>query len=135
MTTPKCRAPVKNLQVGSPMQVIAVDILGLLPKSSNGNQYILVPGDYFTRWMEAYAIPNQKAYTVAQKLTEEMFLRFSPPEQLHSDHGRQFESILVAEIWKVRGIKKTGTTSYHPQQDGMMDRFKRTIISFIVNSH
>ena len=50
------------------MQIVAVDILGSLPKSSNENQYILVAGDYFTRWMEAYAIPNQEADTVAQKL-------------------------------------------------------------------
>jgi len=131
MTTPKYRAPLKNVQVGSPMQVVAVDILGPLPKSSNGNQYILVAGDYFTRWMEAYAIPNQEADTVAQKLTEEMFLRFSPPEQLHSDQGRQFESILVAEICKVLGIKKTRTTPYHPQGDGMVERFNRTLISLL----
>ena len=54
--------------------------------------------------MEGYAIPNQEADTVAQKLMEGMFLRFSPPEQLHLDHGRQFESILVVEICKVLGI-------------------------------
>ncbi len=131
MTTPKYKAPLKNVQVGSPMQVVAVDILGPLPKSSNGNQYILVAGDYFTRWMEAYAIPNQEADTVAQKLTEEMFLRFSPPEQLHSDQGRQFESILVAEICKVLGIKKTRTTPYHPQGGGMVERFNRTLISLL----
>jgi len=41
----------------------------------NGNQYVLVAGDYLTRWMEAYAIPNQEAETVARKLTEEMFFR------------------------------------------------------------
>ena len=135
MTTPKYKAPLKNVQVGSPMQVVAVDILGPLPKSSNGNQYILVAGDYFTRWMEAYAIPNQEADTVAQKLTVEMFLRFSPPEQLHSDQGRQFESILVAEICKVLGIKKTRTTPYHPQGGGMVERFQSHPYQSTVNNH
>ena len=84
MPTPKRKAPLQNMQVGSPMQVVAVDILGPLPKSSTGNQYILVAGDYFTKWMEAYAIPNQEAETVARVVTEEMFLRFSPPEQLRT---------------------------------------------------
>ena len=49
------------------MQIIAVDILGPLPKTGNGNCYVLVATDYDTRWVEAYAIPDQGASTVAQK--------------------------------------------------------------------
>ena len=63
-----------------------MDILGPLPESEAGNSYIMVVGDYFTRWMEAFAIPNQEATTVAEKLVE-VFMRFSIPEQLHSDQG------------------------------------------------
>ena len=74
---------------GFPMQVIAADILGPLPESTAGNLYILVVGDYFTKWLEDYAIPNQEAITVAQKLVDQLFSRFSPPEQLHSDQGKQ----------------------------------------------
>jgi len=74
------------------MQIVAVDILGTLPESTNGNSYILVVGDYFTRWMEVYAIRNQEATTVAQKLVDEIFCWFSTPKQLHSDQGSQFES-------------------------------------------
>ena len=69
------------------MQLVAVDILGPLPESPAGNSYVLVAGDYFTRWMEAYPIPNQEAITVAKKLTDELFCSFSLPEQLHSDQG------------------------------------------------
>ena len=64
----------------------------------------LVVVDYFTRWTEAYAIPNQEATTVAKKLLDEMFFRFSPPEQLHSDRGRQFESNLITELCKLLNI-------------------------------
>lgn len=73
------------------MQIVAVDILGPLPETENKNSYILVVDDYFTRWMEAYAIHNQKATTVAQKLVDELFCRFSTPEQLQTDQGSQFE--------------------------------------------
>eukprot|EP00731_Ephydatia_muelleri_P033767 Em0037g31a len=51
---PKQRASLQSILVGQPMQLVAVDILGPLPESGNGNSYILVVGDYFTRWMEAY---------------------------------------------------------------------------------
>ena len=80
------------------MHIMVVDILGPLPKTKDGNVYVLVAADYFTRWVEAYPTPNQEAVTVAQKLVDEMFCRFSTPEQLHSDQGHQFESDLIAEV-------------------------------------
>ena len=58
----------------------------------------MVAVDCFTRWVEVYALRNQKATTVAKKPVDEMFCRFSPTEQLHSDQGRQFESELLKEI-------------------------------------
>ena len=94
-SAPHNRAPLHTIQSGYPMQIAAVDIVGPFPDSPNGNRYILVAMDYFTRWAEVYAIPNQEASTVAEKLVNEFFLRFSPPEQLHSDQGRQFESSLM----------------------------------------
>ena len=97
MPNPKPRAPLVSVQAGYPMQMVATDILGPLPESSSGNSYILVAADYFTQWVEAYPIPSQEAVVVARRLVNEMFCRFSPPEQLHSDQGRQFESHLLAE--------------------------------------
>ena len=113
------------------MQLVSIDILGPLPESDAGNTHILVVEDYFTHWMEAYPIPNQEATTVAKKLTDGFFFRFSPPEQLHSDQGRQFESQLIAEICKLLGIKKTHTTAYHPQSDGLVERFNRTLLGML----
>lgn len=132
--TQKARAPLQNIKVGCPAQLTAVDIVGPLPESDAGNRYILVVGDYFTRWVEAYAIPNQEAVTVAKKLTDEYFFRFSPPEQLHSDQGRQFESELVAEVCKLLGIHKTRTSPYHPQSDGMIERFNRTMLNMLATA-
>ena len=128
---PKRKAPLQPVTVGYPMQLVAVDILGPLPESPKGNSYLLVAGDYFTRWMEAYPIPNQEASTVAKTLTNELFLRFSPPEQLHSDQGRQFEAQVLAEVCRLLNIKKTRTTPYHPQSDGLVERFNRTLLSML----
>ena len=68
--TPKARAPLKSVRPGYPLQIVAMDIVGPFPEAPSDNTYILV-ADYFTRWMEAYAIPNQEAVTVARKLTNE----------------------------------------------------------------
>lgn len=110
---------------------MAVDLLGPLPESNNGNSYVLVVGDYCSKWMEALPVPNQEAPTVAEKLVDEVFLQFSPPEQLHSNQGRQFESVLIAEVCKLLQIRKTRTTPYHPQCDGLVERFNRTLISML----
>ena len=132
--THRGRATLQPIAVGYPLQLVACDILGPLPRSSNGNCYLLVVADYFTRWMEAYPIPNQEASTVAQVLTKEFFLRFSPPEQLHSDQGRQFEADVLKEVCKLLGIQKTRTTPYHPQSDRLVERFNRTLLSMLATS-
>ena len=119
--TPKSRVPLQTITVDSPMQLVAVDILGLPPESPAGNSYVLVAGDYFTCWMESYPIPNQEAIIIAKKLTE-LFCRFSLPEQLHLDKGRQFESELLLHLHKILNLKKTRTTPYHPQSDGLIER-------------
>lgn len=131
---PKNRAPLQTIEIGYLMQVVAVDIIGPFLESQAGNSYILVADDYFSKWMEAYPIPNQEASTVAQKLVDEFFCRFSTPEQLHSDQGKQFESELLKEICTILNIAKTRTTAYHPQCDGLVERFNRTLLSMLATT-
>ena len=131
---PKPSAPLKPISVGNPMQLVAVDLLGPLPLSQTGNSYILVAADYFTKWCEAYPLPNMEAVTIADKLVNEMFFRFSPPESLHSDQGRQFDGCLLKEICRILQIKKTRTSPYHPQCDGLVERFNRTLLTMLATS-
>ena len=125
------RSPLGTITASYPTQIMAVDIVGPFPASDQGNSFIMVVGDYFSRWMEALPIPNQEASTVADKLVDEVFLRFSAPEQLHSDQGRQFESQLIQEVCKLLHISKTRTTPYHPQSDGLVERFNKTLLAML----
>ena len=63
------------------MEMVAVDIMGPFPQNENRNCYILVAVDHFTKWLEAWAIPNQEAKTIAQKLLDEMFLHLFLPDR------------------------------------------------------
>ena len=121
------RAPLQVYNVGAPMERVAMDILRPLPVSNRGNKYILVVGDYFSKWTESYAIPNQEAATVAKVFVEEFVCRYGVPLQVHTDQGRNFEANLFQQMCKHLGADKTRTTAFHPQSDGMIERFNRTL--------
>ena len=71
---------------------------------------------------------------MARKLTDEFFFRYSIPEQLHSDQGRNFESQVIGEVCNLLGVDKTRTTPYHPQSDGLVERFNRTLLDMLATA-
>ncbi|GFV08795.1 retrovirus-related Pol polyprotein from transposon 412 [Trichonephila clavipes] len=113
--------------LAAPFERIAFDILGPLPRSSDGNKHILVVMDYFTKWTEAYLISNQEASNVAQ--IQHWISRFGVPLQLHSDQGRNFDYAVRKTLYEILGIDKTRATTLHPQSDGMVERFNQTILN------
>ena len=125
--TKKPRAPLQQFPVGCPLERVAMDILGPLPRSHSENKYILVVVDCFTKWTEAYAIPNQEATTIAKTLVVEFICRYGAPMQILTDQGRQFESLLFTEICTLLDIDKTRTSSFHPQTNGLVEGFNRTL--------
>lgn len=129
----KNKAPLQRYRVGAPIERVAMDILGPLPETDNGNKYVLVVGDYFTKWIESYPLPDQEAETVARVLVQEFICRYGIPRELHSDQGRNFESNVMAEICRMLGIKKTRTCPLHPQGDGFIERFNRTLLSMVTS--
>uniref|UniRef100_A0A3P9JI01 Integrase catalytic domain-containing protein n=1 Tax=Oryzias latipes TaxID=8090 RepID=A0A3P9JI01_ORYLA len=124
-------APMQTLVPSRPFERVALDILGPLPETPNKNKYILVIGDYFSKWTEAFPLPNQEAQSIAKVLTEEWVCRFGAPRSIHSDQGRNFESTLFKELCSLLSIHKSRTTPYHPQSDGLVERFNRTLLSML----
>ena len=118
---------MQQYNVGAPFERIAIDVAGPFPASDRGNKYLLVVMDYFTKWPEVYAVPNQESRTIADCLVEELFCRFGVPLELHTDQGRNFESNLLREVLERLGIHKTRTTPLHPQSDGMVERYIKTL--------
>ncbi|GBM71554.1 Retrovirus-related Pol polyprotein from transposon 412 [Araneus ventricosus] len=85
--------------------------------------------DFSTKWLEAIPIPYQEASTVAEELVRAWISRYGVPMILHSDQGTNFNSALFTEFCKLLGILKTRTTALHPESDGMVEKFNRTILN------
>lgn len=88
----KSKGQMKTYVIGEPLERISLDILGPVTRSYNGNKYILVVTDYFTRFAEAYSLQDIEASTVADKLLTEFICRYGVPQQIHTDQGSQFTS-------------------------------------------
>ena len=129
--TKKWKASMQKYNVGAPFERVALDMLGPFPKSDKGNKYLLVVGDYFSKWLEAVPVPDQEAATVANAFIDRIVSIFGVPVLLHTDQGSNFESTLFKEVCRILGIQKTRTTPLHPQSDGMVERGNRTINNMI----
>ncbi len=124
--------PVQRQVTTQPLQCVALDILGPLdPRTDSGNKYILVIVDYFTKWLCAVPMVDQRAETCAAAFVAEFVCHFGIPGQLHSDQGRQFESALWDEMCKLLHITKTRTTALHPQGDEQAERSVKTVTAVL----
>ena len=124
---PRPRWPMQPLPViPIPFYMAGVDIVGPLKRTRQGNKYILVAIDYYTRYMEAIAMKNQEAETVAKAL-EDIFSRHGLPGILLTDQGANFQSKLVKSMCQMFNIDQRKTTAYHPQTNGLCERFNQTL--------
>ena len=103
-----------------------LDIVGPL-SLSEGYSYILTVIDRFTRWPEAVPIPNIEAGTVAKAFVNIWVSRFGVPSTITTDRGSQFESALWKHLMQLLGCTRVRTTARHPQSNGMVERFHRTL--------
>ena len=130
---PQCRKrhSMKSYIMGGRFERIASDISGPYPTSVQGNTYILVVGDYFTKLTELYPLSNITASTVADYLFRGWIKRYGCPKEIHSDQGRLFESAIFREVCALLQIGKTRTSPLHPRPDGMVERTNRSMYNIL----
>lgn len=124
--------PVGTLPIPSyPFEIVAVDFAGPITPAIDGFKYLLVFMDYFTKWAIVVPTKNQDAETVAKALLDQVICKYGAPAQLLSDRGQAFLSKMMTELYIWLNIKKINTTAYHPQTNGMVERFNGTLITIL----
>eukprot|EP00795_Rhopilema_esculentum_P005376 gene5376-551_t len=129
-TKPATKTPLKSIETERPLQIVAMDFVGPLPKSDQGNQYALVLVDHFTRWPVVYPVEDTEAETVARSLRDFIHC-YGCPEELLSDRGSQFTSKLVKALCKQLGVKKIFTCSFRPSTNGLNEHLNGTLFNAV----
>lgn len=119
------RPPIASFPVPTArFEHVHIDIVGPLPEIK-GMRYILTCIDRFSRWPEAVPLDNIEADTIARSFIHLWVARFGVPTKVTTDQGRQFESQLFGKLEKLLGFTRQRTTAYHPQANGLVERFHR----------
>ena len=136
MSCPQCAIVNSSSRVNKPLlhpipvqcvfQIFGVDVMDL-PRTEAGNKHVVVFQDFLSKWPFVFPVHDQKAVCIARLLAEEVIPPVGVPEALLSDRGTNLLSHLMRDVCEMLGIMKLNTTAYHPQCDGMVEHFNRTL--------
>ena len=127
----RSKAPMKVYRIGAPGERIALDIMGPFSETDAKNKWILVIGDYFTKYKVSVPLPDISAITISEALIANWISYFGCPLECHSDQGAQFTGAVFRETCKLLGIEKTRTTVGRPQSDGMIENANQALCNML----
>ena len=105
-----------------------MDVVGYLPCTKSGNNFLLVVMDYATKWPEAFVLRNVTTETVVHCLVD-MTARIAMPEELLFDNGSNFMSKVIKQYCETTEIKQLKISPYHSQTGGMVECFNSKLKS------
>jgi transposase InsO family protein len=111
------------------LDYVAIDILGPLPRTRKGNQYLLVIADRFSKLVRTVLLSRITAAIVAWAFMEQWVYLYGPPRQLLSDNGRQFTSAFFKTCCQAMGVLPIFISASHPQANGQVELLNRTILA------
>ena len=119
--------PLHPIKVGQPFDRLGIDLVGPFPVTARGNTYIVVATEYLTKWPEARAIPDSTAASVVTFFYEDIICRHGCPKILQTDRGTHFVNEMLDTLCQKSGVKHKLSTAYHPQTNGLVERFNKTL--------
>ena len=94
---------------------------------SNGFKYLFTAVDRLSRWPVAIPICNITTESVIDAFAYGIVAIFGVPESITTDNGSQFTSAMWQQLMDVWGIRSHFTTPYHPESNGLVERFHRRL--------
>ncbi len=120
-------APLKNIIVHRPFQLLGVDFMGPFKRSKSGNYYILIVIDHWTKYVVAVALPSFTAELTARAIIDNVVCKFGMFESILSDQGVNFEANLTKEVCRLLGAEKLHTTTYNGAGNGITERVNKNV--------
>jgi hypothetical protein len=114
-----------------PFEKCALDIVGPLPETDQGNKYILTFQDDLSKFMSAIPIPQQDAETVAREFVLNIVWKMGTPKQILTDQGSNFLSDLFKSTCKLLKIEKLQTTAFRPEANGGIEKSHRVLAEYL----
>jgi transposase InsO family protein len=111
------------------LESVAMDILGPLPRKKHGNRFLLEIADRYTKVTRTVPLRNVTALSVARAFVDQLVHVYGPPVPLLTDNCPQFMAKFFQAACAELGISKVFTTAYHPQTNGQVERYNRTILA------
>lgn len=124
------RQALQPLKAEKPLELITSDIVGPLPTTPRGNKYIIVVCDHFSKWTQAYPLATTTSEDVARVILDHMY-KFGLATNILTDQGRNFQANMLRQLYELLDIKKLRTSSYHPECNGITERFNRSLKSML----
>jgi len=115
----------------SSFEKISMDIVGPLPKTTEGNSYILTIQDHLTKFSLAIPLKSITATQVADALLKYFICIFGAPKIILTDQGTNFMSNLMKRFAKQFKIKQYRTTAFYPQANGALERSHLVLIEYL----
>ena len=115
------------IPVHSAFHKVGIDIIGPLQRTANGNRYIVTSIDYMTKWVEAKALPDKTSKHTSEFLYGDIISRHGCPAEVVSDQGGEFQGAFQDLLDRFY-IDHRLTSPYHPQANGLTERFNQTLI-------
>jgi len=114
-----------------PFEKCALDIVGPLTVTTNGNKYVLTFQNNLTKLSKAIPLANQEAATVAKEFVTKIVFEHGIPEKILTDQGTNFTSEMFKNTCKLLRIEKIQTSAYHPESNGALERSHRTLAEYL----
>ena len=114
-----------------PFEAWGLDVVGPLPKSSDGCRFILAATDYFSKWAEAVALKEVKKENVVRFLKSNIIFRYGIPNYIITDNGGPFVNTLVEKLCERFDFKQRKTSAYNPAANGLAEAFNKTLCNLL----